>query len=135
MQKVLKFFKGPLSSKSRCSRLFLFWITLLSKCLIWLAECSQAVREGHHLILYSSASNGLFYKHTPNIYKITQENYRMIKREHIYTGRLKYMCRIRLSWRKMITDQEVLWKFQVHEIQICRAWSTMYFGWMWAFKN
>ena len=37
-----------------------------------------------------------FYKYTPNKYKITQENYRMSNRERIYTGGLKYTCRIRL---------------------------------------
>ena len=30
------------------------------------------------------------------MYKITQENYRMLNRERIYTGGLKYMRRIRL---------------------------------------
>ena len=30
------------------------------------------------------------------MYKITQENYRMLNRERIYTRRLKYMCRILL---------------------------------------
>ena len=28
------------------------------------------------------------------MYKITQENYRMSNSERIYTGGLKYMCRI-----------------------------------------
>ena len=40
-----------------------------------------------------------------NVYKITQESYGMINRERIYTGGLKYMCRIRLQWKMtMITD-------------------------------
>ena len=60
------------SSKSHCSRLFLFWISFLSKRVIWLAERTQAVGKGHHLVLHSSASDDLFYKYTPNIFKITQ---------------------------------------------------------------
>ena len=49
--------KGPPSSKTHYGRLFLFWISLLSKCVIWLAERTQAVRKGRHLVLYSSACN------------------------------------------------------------------------------
>ena len=39
------------------------------------------------------------------MYKITQENYRMLNREHIYTGRLKYMCRIRLSFESFVSHE------------------------------
>ena len=49
--------KGPPSSKTHCGRLFLFWISLLSKRVIWSAERTQAVRKGRHLVLYSSACN------------------------------------------------------------------------------
>ena len=34
-----------------------FWISLLSTCVIWLAECTQAVRKGRDVVLYSPASN------------------------------------------------------------------------------
>ena len=37
------------------------------------------------------------YKHTPNIYKITQENFEMISRERIYESGLKYMYRIAMK--------------------------------------
>ena len=46
------------SSKTHCGRLFLLWISLLSKRVIWLAERTQAVRKGRHLVLYSSVCNG-----------------------------------------------------------------------------
>ena len=49
--------KGPPSSKSYCGWLFLFWISLLSKRMSWLTERTQAVRKGHHLVVYSSALN------------------------------------------------------------------------------
>ena len=45
------------------------------------------------------------------------------------------MCRIRLWWKNtMITDLRRFESFVLHEIQICRARSAMYFGWRWAFK-
>ena len=50
-------FKGPPSSNTHCGRLSLFWISLLSKRVIWLAERTQPLRKGRHLVMYSSASN------------------------------------------------------------------------------
>ena len=93
-------FKGPPSSKSHCDRLFLFWISLLSKRVIWLAERRQAVRKRAPsclvLVSFKRLILQIYTEMWPNIYKITQENYRMINRERIYSGGLKYMCRIRL---------------------------------------
>ena len=106
--------KGPPSSKSHCHCL-LFWISLLPKRVIWLAERTQAVWKGCHLILYSSASNNLIYKYTPNMYKTAQKNYRMINRERIYTGGWKYNlcagsdCNEKRWWQIL----EVFWKFRV----------------------
>ena len=54
---ILLALKDPPWPKGHCGCLFLFWISLLSKCVIWLAECTQAVQKGHLLVLYSSASN------------------------------------------------------------------------------
>ena len=92
-------FKGPPSSKSHCDRLFLFWISLLSKRVIWLAERRQAVRKRAPsrlvLVSFKRLILQIYTEMWPNIYKIAQENYRMINRERIYTGGLKYMCRIR----------------------------------------
>ena len=49
------------------------------------------------------------------MYKITQENYRMISRERLYTGGLKYMCRIRLYRKKtMITFLRSFLKVSCH---------------------
>ena len=35
----------------------------------------------------------------------------------------------------MITDLRSFESFVLHEIQICRAWSAMHFGWTWAFND
>ena len=69
------------------------------------------------------------------MYKVTQENYRMLNRECIiYTGQLKYVQDPIVMKKDNSRSLKFFLSFVSHEIQICRARGAMCFGWMWAFK-
>jgi len=117
-------------------RLFLFWTSLLSKRVIWLAQRTQAVRKGRHLVLHSSASNDYFYKYTPNIYKITQvKPYNDKQGTYLHRWIKRYVQDPIVMKKDDNNILEVFQSFVSHEIQFCRARGAVHFGWIWAFKD